>query len=252
MALAAPGGAPGTVTIAHGVGPDLIAGATLSPDATPGLRALALPALDAGAPAPTATLLVLRGLVSAEPGSALQTCLVALSAVLQSAQAAAGARRAVRVKSAPGPAAPVAVLPVGGYALLQNAATRVRELLEADLASLALAEPDGRLVWRAMVGYRTQSLRAGLAPPEARLARQVATSGRLKIIAAPTAAEEAFYAEYPVMRARSLAVAIGVPLLIEQRPVGALIVGWREDHAIPPSEQRLLQTVADQVAGVVI
>src|SRR6476660_9369838 len=85
VALAAPGGAPGIVTIAHGVGPNLVAGATLNPDATPGLRALPLPALDAGAPAPTATLLVLRGLVSAEPGSALQPCLVALSAVVQSA-----------------------------------------------------------------------------------------------------------------------------------------------------------------------
>jgi PAS domain S-box-containing protein len=249
VALAAPAGAPGAVTVAHGVGPDLVAGATLNPDATPGLRALALPALSPDLPAPSATLLVLRGLVSAEPGSALSTCLVALSAVVQSAQAAEGARRARRAEPAAAPAPP---LPVGGYALLQNAATRVRGLLEADLASIALAEPDGRLIWRAMVGYHTQSLRAGLTPPEARLARQVATSGRLKIIAAPDTAEEAFHEEYPMMRAESLAVAIGVPLLIEQRPVGALIVGWREDHEIPPAEQRLLETLADQVAGVVI
>ena len=46
--------------------------------------------------------------------------------------------------------------------------------------------------------------------------------------------------------------ALGVPVCIDEQPVGALIIGWRRPRAVSGEEQRLVLALADQVAGAVV
>ncbi|HEU4923917.1 MAG TPA: GAF domain-containing protein, partial [Burkholderiales bacterium] len=39
---------------------------------------------------------------------------------------------------------------------------------------------------------------------------------------------------------------LGVPLLRESNPIGAIVVGWKDPGAIPPAQEQLLKTFADQ------
>ena len=39
---------------------------------------------------------------------------------------------------------------------------------------------------------------------------------------------------------------LGVPLLREGNPIGAIVVGWEQAGPIPPLQEELLKTFADQ------
>jgi signal transduction histidine kinase/DNA-binding response OmpR family regulator len=86
VGLALPAPAPGSWIIGQAVGTGLTAGSVLVADTVPGLRVVPLPAPGEGLAAPAGALLVLRGLASIEPGSALAACLLALAALVQVAQ----------------------------------------------------------------------------------------------------------------------------------------------------------------------
>ena len=114
-ALAVPAGAEGRLTLVSVEGDALTAGATLDPETVPGLRVLPLPPPAPDVPAPRVRLLVLRGLVSNEPGSALASCLLALAAVVHAMQVSEAARRAAPAPKGASKEAPAASVAQAGF-----------------------------------------------------------------------------------------------------------------------------------------
>jgi signal transduction histidine kinase/CheY-like chemotaxis protein len=250
-ALAVPAGAEGRLTLVSVEGDALTAGATLDPETVPGLRVLPLPPPAPDVPAPRVRLLVLRGLVSNEPGSALASCLLALAAVVHAMQVSEAARRAAPAPKGASKEAPAASVAQAGFdiprtpeTVLERTLQRICRLLEADLASVAIRDRRGELVWRAMVGYRSAVARHTPVGPGAGLARRVTTSGQLHYLPEADPA-------IPLMIEEGVESALGVPVCIDDQAIGALILGWRRPRAVSGEEQRLVLALADQVAGAV-
>jgi PAS domain-containing protein len=244
VALAVPAGPDGRLTLISVDGDALTAGATLDPEAMPGLRVLPLPPPAPDVPAARVRLLVLRGLISNEPGSALASCLLALAAVVHAMQVSEAARR--RDAAAAAPAAQVGFdIPRAPEIVLERTLQRICRLLEADLASVAIRDQRGDLFWRGMVGYRSPIARHTPVGPGAQLAERVTATGQLQYL---TEADPAI----PLMIQEGVESALGVPVCIDEQPIGALIIGWRRPRAVSGEEQRLVLTLADQVAGAVV
>jgi signal transduction histidine kinase/CheY-like chemotaxis protein len=243
-ALAVPAGPDGRLTLISVDGDALTAGATLDPETMPGLRVLPLPPPAPDVPAARVRLLVLRGLISNEPGSALASCLLALAAVVHAMQVSEAARRRDAA-----PAAPVSQvgfdIPRAPEIVLERTLQRICRLLEADLASVAIRDRRDDLVWRGMVGYRSPITRHSPVGPGAGLAQRVTTTGQLHYLPEADPA-------IPLMIQEGVESALGVPVCIDEQPIGALIIGWRRPRAVSGEEQRLVLTLADQVAGAVV
>ncbi|HMA34701.1 MAG TPA: ATP-binding protein, partial [Chloroflexia bacterium] len=184
VALAVPTGSAGQMRLAQVVGPGLTPGSALDPETVPGMRVLPLPPPGEGVPAPSAVLLVQRGLISNEPGSALASCLLALAAVVHSAQAVERDRRAAG-PAAPAPA-PAADLPAAGIARPRPGLERLFQQLPAGI--VALSPPDFRVreVNRAYLQFLDEPFRSGSRDlhglPLAAFLPQAAESGVLALV----------------------------------------------------------------------
>lgn len=256
VGLAVPTAPPGTVTVAQVVGTGLTVGSLLVPDSVPGLRVLDLPALGAGLPAPAGALLVLRGMVDTEPGSALASCLLALAALVQVgpnvvAQTAAGPPAAPPPAGPRAqPAAPLLPLPVLPDAVavldawLQRVGERVAAALGADLVALAVCDAAGDAVWRAAVGRVAPD--PAQAPADARLITTVIAAGRPQML--PDLAVPTVRAAFPALTAEGVRTALAVPLASAAATHGVLLIAWRTLYAPTLADGQAIQALAHEIA----
>ncbi len=258
VALAMPTATLGTLVVAQAVGAGLTTGSLLVPDSVPGLRVLDLPTRDAAGPATAGALLVLRGMVNIEPGSALASCLPALAALVQVGQALAlplpeplttlaqaGPRSNAK---ADGPLLPLPALPDAGTVLdawLQRVAERVGGVLGADLVALALRDAAGNPIWRAAVGRQAGD--PAQVPADARLIEQAMAAGQPQLL--PDLDSPALQAAFPALAAEGVRTALAVPLIGASTTHGVLLVGWRTRRSLSATDGQAVATLVRAIGS---
>ena len=128
--------------------------------------------------------------------------------------------------------------------LLHALLTRVCEALECDTATLLLvAEDSSALVVRASHGLADEAIDAPVVPLGRGVAGRIAERGEPMIV--PDTSEAEIYSPTLREHVRSL---IGVPLRIEERTIGVLLVGTVEPRDFTPADLELLVLVAERSA----
>lgn len=123
--------------------------------------------------------------------------------------------------------------------LLPELCMRLRDVMKADNAAILLAEGAGELVVRGSSGFEPVGTRV---PPGVGFAgRVVARGGPVEL-----RGNELAVVHTPSLR--DLGCLIGVPLLVEERVVGVVHVGFYADRQVWAEELTLLQLAADRVA----
>jgi anti-anti-sigma regulatory factor/putative methionine-R-sulfoxide reductase with GAF domain len=131
---------------------------------------------------------------------------------------------------------------------LQLIVDRTRELLDFDLVGVAtLDDARGTTSWKAMSGFRTEAYKnVQFAPGRGTAGRAIARRQTV-IIEGIGQRPEAPVEEFPIHAAEQVPNSIGVPLMIGERVVGVLIVGYRATNKSAEQRIRLAETVATQV-----
>jgi signal transduction histidine kinase len=132
--------------------------------------------------------------------------------------------------------------------LLDALLTRVRDVLEADTcAVLLLDDTRGELVARAAKGLEEEVERRVRIP----VGRGFA--GRVMEERAPVVIPDVAQAEIvnPILRERGIKSLLGVPLLVNDRPLGVLHVGSLTERTFTEEDVNLLQVVAERAAHAI-
>jgi PAS domain S-box-containing protein len=122
---------------------------------------------------------------------------------------------------------------------------RITEMLEVDVTALALLEGDEEaLVIRAASGFESTD------PHGLRIPVGSGFFGRVAAERRPVAVEELTpaHTHTPILRDEGVRTALGVPMIVGGRLIGALEVGRRGPHPFSSEDTGWLQLVADRVA----
>jgi signal transduction histidine kinase/CheY-like chemotaxis protein len=128
---------------------------------------------------------------------------------------------------------------------LQRLLERVRDFVGADTVALLTTSPDqGDLVIRATLGFQERIARRQRIPMGTGFAGRVASERRAILVSPVNESDlvSSFLAD------QGLGALFGVPLLVEDRMIGVLHVGWRGPHTVTEGELDLLQRVAGRAA----
>jgi serine phosphatase RsbU (regulator of sigma subunit)/anti-sigma regulatory factor (Ser/Thr protein kinase)/CBS domain-containing protein len=129
--------------------------------------------------------------------------------------------------------------------LLRELLARITEILDADTAAVLLLDPSGvELRARAAKGIEEEVEQGVTIPVGEGFAGRVIAERRAIVIEALERADIA----NPILREKGIRSVLGVPLLIEGRPVGVLHVGTLSARVFTEADADLLQRVADRAA----
>jgi anti-sigma regulatory factor (Ser/Thr protein kinase)/putative methionine-R-sulfoxide reductase with GAF domain len=127
--------------------------------------------------------------------------------------------------------------------LLPELLKRVRDILHTDIGTILLVnEEDANLRVRSWIGVEDQSAREAMIPIGEGIAGLVALRREPMIV---DRGEEP--ADTPEIY-RGMRSLLAVPLLMEGRAIGVLVVGSREGHRFTEDDARLLDFAADRIA----
>ncbi len=125
-------------------------------------------------------------------------------------------------------------------------ARRAKELVQADMASVAALDPSGRLRLRVVEGERAEELRGATFPPKGSMSGEAIRTGRPIVV--PDASRDP-RAYQPVVRLGNMGPMILVPLAERGRAFGTLnAVRMRGGRPFAQEDVDLLQRFADQAA----
>ena len=129
--------------------------------------------------------------------------------------------------------------------LLAESLKRIREVLHVDTVAILLLEREGsELVAWAAQGLE-EEVELGVRIPVGR-----GFAGRIVATAKPIIISEVENADLfnPLLREKGLKSLLGVPMMVEGRPIGVLHVGTFKRTRFTEEEVRLLQSAADRIA----
>lgn len=131
--------------------------------------------------------------------------------------------------------------------VLELVARRARELVQADLATIATPAPDGvSLVLTVAEGQNAQQLRGRVFPIEESVSGEVIRSGKPVVLADASADDRV---HQPVVRLGGMGPTMLVPLIAGDRPLGTLAVANRSGgRAFDDAALELLETFAGQAS----
>ena len=133
--------------------------------------------------------------------------------------------------------------------LLTLIAQRCRELLRCEVAGFALLEDQSKtIVWRAMCGCTTETYRHVTYADSAGVAGRAISSGRPVVVHDFLTDGGIDPHEFPISFAEGLRSALGVPLEIDKRPRGCLMIGYRHVHDFVRDEIDTLTSFSLQAA----
>jgi len=129
--------------------------------------------------------------------------------------------------------------------LLAESLTRIREVLHVDtVAVLLLEKAENELLARAAQGLE-EEVEFGVRIPVGR-----GFAGKVLATAKPIIISDVENADLfnPLLREKGIKSLLGVPMLVEGRPIGVLHVGTFKQTRFTEEEVRLLQSAADRIA----
>ena len=138
----------------------------------------------------------------------------------------------------------------GADEALELIADRARELVGAELASIAVPTDDGRaLVLQAVSGAHADQLRGQTFPQDGSITGEVISTGQPSVIGNLTTDDRAFQ---PVVKIGDMGPAIFVPLSVEGKPFGTLgVANLDKGQPFTEDDLRLVETFAAQAAVAV-
>lgn len=132
---------------------------------------------------------------------------------------------------------------------LELVASFARLLLGADYAAVAGEGADGDFAWRAITGNRTEThLGVRYEPGQGAVGRAMAA--RQVVSIDPATAGQTLGDEAAIHVAEGDRAVLAVPLVVGERAVGALVLGYRTAHDFTPADGRLAAALAAQAALV--
>jgi len=133
--------------------------------------------------------------------------------------------------------------------LLTLVAERCRELLRCEVAGFALLEEQTKtIVWRAMCGCRTETYRQVTYEDRAGVAGRAISSGQPIIVHDFLNDGDIDPSEFPISFAEGVRSVLGVPLEIDKRVRGCLMIGYRSVHDFASDEIDTLTSFSLQAA----
>jgi GAF domain-containing protein/anti-sigma regulatory factor (Ser/Thr protein kinase) len=130
-------------------------------------------------------------------------------------------------------------------ALLSELLIRIREILRADTAAILMLDETGRLLRaRAAKGIEEEVEQGVTIPVGQGFAGRIAAERRAIFIPDVDHAD----VMNPLLREKGIRSLLGVPLLIEGRPLGVLHVGTLTPREFTDEDRELLQSAADRAA----
>ena len=124
----------------------------------------------------------------------------------------------------------------------------VRQLFNADYASIATVESDGTTRWRAMDGYRTDLYSHVVFRPGQGIAARAMAAGKPVALEGLGIAPDLPAEEFPIHIAEGGVSAIAAPLVRAGKAIGAVILGSRSERHWKESEIATISVVASTVA----
>lgn len=131
---------------------------------------------------------------------------------------------------------------------IEASLSELRRLTATDFAALAWAdEKEQTIRWKYASGSRNErykriTLRLGKG-----IAGKVMRSGRAMVLESFSPKSGDDPREYPILLAENLKAVIGVPVTIDERVMGVLLVGCRQPRAFEDEMVELVMNVAEQI-----
>ncbi|HEV8652866.1 MAG TPA: GAF domain-containing protein [Actinomycetes bacterium] len=133
-------------------------------------------------------------------------------------------------------------------AALDLVARHARELVGADLTTIATPADEGTLVLQAAAGLHAAELRGASFPTESSVSGEVIRTGKAVVLADAAADDRAWQ---PIVRAGGIGPALFVPLTAQGRPFGTLLVANAAGGArFGDADVGLTETFAEQASVV--
>ena len=119
----------------------------------------------------------------------------------------------------------------------------------ADFSAFACQEPGEALIrWKYAVGNRNERFRRIVLRSGKGIAGKVLLSGRVMLIENYEPKPHDDPREYPILYAEELKSALGVPVMIEDKVKGVVLIGYRSNCVIEEKVVELAKVTAEQVA----
>lgn len=121
----------------------------------------------------------------------------------------------------------------------------------ADFSAFACEEPEeGVIRWKYAVGNRNERFRRIVLRSGKGIAGKVLLSGRMMLLENYEPKPHDDPREYPILYAEELKSALGVPVIIEDKVKGVVLIGYRSACLIEEKVVDLGKQVAKQVANL--
>jgi nitrogen regulatory protein A len=130
--------------------------------------------------------------------------------------------------------------------------SELRQLTSTDFAALAWSNQGDYIIrWKYASGNRNERYKRIILRPEKGIAGKVMRSGRPMILDSFTLKRGDDPQEYPILLAEGLKSIIGMPVLINQRVMGVLLVGCRYTRSFENEVIELVAIGAEQIGSMI-
>ncbi|HJV46334.1 MAG TPA: GAF domain-containing protein [Bacillota bacterium] len=128
----------------------------------------------------------------------------------------------------------------------------LRRLTSTDFAALAWSNQNEYIIrWKYASGNRNERYKRIVLRPEKGIAGKVMRSGRPMILDSFSPKSGDDPREYPILLAEGLKSIIGMPVSINQRVMGVLLVGCRYIRSFEDEVIELVASVAEQLGSMI-
>jgi nitrogen regulatory protein A len=134
---------------------------------------------------------------------------------------------------------------------IETSLSELRRLTATDFAALAWTSSDEQTIrWRFVSGNRNERVKRIVLFPGKGITGKVLRSGRPMVLQSFVPQRGDDPREYPILLAEGLRSAVAVPVTVEERIMGVLLVGCRESRVFQDEMLELVMDVAEQLGAV--
>jgi GAF domain-containing protein len=132
---------------------------------------------------------------------------------------------------------------------LQLIADSVKGMIAVDIVAVATVDDaDGRTSLKAAAGFKTDAIGSAQYPPGRGTSGRAIAARRTVLLEGIGERPDLPSEEFPIHTAEGVRNAAGIPLIVADRVVGALILGYRSESALPQHHIKIAEAMAAQAA----